>query len=275
MQTFFTQFKILFFVLTIGYLILIALMYIFQSKLIYFPLTNIDLTPKDIGLEYESIIFETNDKTKLHAWYIQKKDAKTTLFFLHGNGGNISHRLDSIKLFNSLGMNVFIFDYRGYGKSKGKANEQNTYDDAKSAWDYLLKNKNIKDKDVIIFGRSLGGAIAAKLGSQLKPKAIILESTFTTIKEFASDIYPFFPEFLINYEYETTKYLKNINYPILIIHSQDDNIIPFKYGEAVFKNANEPKTFVKIKGNHNYGFMESKHIYIPALKRFIQENEFY
>ncbi len=272
MWTFIAQFKIFFFVLTIGYLILIALMYIFQSKLIYFPFTEINVTPKNIGLEYESITFESNDKTKLHAWYIEKKDAKTTLFFLHGNGGNISHRLDSIKIFNSLGMNLFIFDYRGYGKSKGKANEQNTYDDAKSAWDYLLKNKNIKEKDVIIFGRSLGGAIAAKLGSQLKPKAIILESTFSTIKEFASDVYPFFPEFLISFEYETIKYLKDIDYPILIIHSKNDNIIPFKHAEAIFKNANEPKTFVKINGNHNYGFIESKHIYIPAFKKFLQEN---
>lgn len=271
MQNFIEELKILFYIFIGGYLILITLMYIFQSKLIYFPITSIDKNPKAIDLEYESIIFEANDKTKLHAWYIPKKDAKTTLFFLHGNGGNISHRLDSIKNFNSLGMNVFIFDYRGYGNSEGTANEQNTYDDAKNAWKYLLKHKNIKDKDIIIFGRSLGGTIAAKLGSELNPKAIILESTFTSVKEFASDAYPFVPKFLIRFKYETTKYLKDINYPILIIHSEDDNIIPFKYGESVFKNANEPKTFVKIKGNHNYGFIESKNIYIPALKRFLQE----
>ncbi len=271
MQNFTQLLKISFFVLVGGYIVLIALIYIFQSKLIYFPSKNVDINPKTIGLEYESIMFESNDKTKLHAWYIPKKDAKITLFFLHGNGGNISHRLDSIKFFNSLGMNVFIFDYRGYGNSEGNANEKNTYDDAKTAWRYLLKNKNIKDKDIILFGRSLGGTIAAKLGSELKPKAIILESTFSTTKELASDMFPFFPKFLIHFKYETTKYLKNINYPILIVHSEDDNIIPFKYGEAVFKNANEPKTFVKIRGDHNYGFIKSKHIYIPALKKFLQE----
>ena len=271
MQTFIALLKMLFFTLASGYIILIALMFIFQSNLVYFPSTDVDVNPKNVGLEYESIIFEADDKTKLHAWYIQKKDAKTTLLFLHGNGGNISHRLDSIKFFNSLGMNVFIFDYRGYGNSEGSASEQNTYDDAKSAWDYLLKNKSIKDENVIIFGRSLGGAIAAKLGSELKPKAIILESTFTTVKEFASDVYPFLPGFLIHFKYETTKHLKDINYPILIVHSEDDNIIPFKHGEAIFKNANEPKTFVKIRGNHNYGFVESKHIYVPALRNFLQE----
>ncbi len=267
MQAFINLLKMLIY----GYLTILALMYIFQSKLIYFPTTNINTNPNSVGLEYQSIIFESNDKTKLHAWYIPKKDAKTTILFLHGNAGNISHRLSSIELFNSLGMNVFIFDYRGYGLSEGSPSEQNTYDDAKNAWNYLLKDKNIKAENIIIFGRSLGGAIAAKLGSSAKPKAIILESTFTTIKELASDVYPFVPEALIHFSYETTKYLKDINYPILVIHSEDDNIIPFKYGEAIFKNANEPKTFVKIRGDHNYGFLQSKDIYLPALKKFLQE----
>jgi len=271
MQTFIKILKTPFSILIYAYIILLILIYSFQSKLVYFPSKDIDTNPKSIGLEYESIIFESDDKTKLHAWYIAKKDAKTTILFLHGNGGNISHRLDSIKLFNSLQMNVFIFDYRGYGNSGGTPSEQNTYDDAKSAWDYLLKNKMLKAEDIIIFGRSLGGAIAANLGSDLRPKAIILESTFSTAKEFVSNVYPFVPEFLIHFSYETTKYLKKINYPILVVHSEDDNIIPFKFGEAVFKNANEPKSFLKITGSHNYGFIQSKHLYVPALKNFLQE----
>lgn len=267
MRTFTTPFALL----LGGYLVLLALISIFQSNLVYFPSKGIDRNPKSVGLEYESIIFKSSDNTKLHAWYIPKKDAKTTLLFLHGNAGNISHRLDSIKLFNSLEMNIFIFDYRGYGNSEGSADEQNTYDDAKSAWDYLLKNKNVKAENIIIFGRSLGGAIAANLGSTLKPKGIILESTFTTVKELASDLYPFVPKSLIQFNYETTKYLKDIDYPLLVIHSEDDNIIPFKYGEALFKNAHEPKTFVKIRGDHNHGFLQSKDIYVRALKNFLQE----
>ncbi|MEA2100352.1 MAG: alpha/beta hydrolase [Campylobacterota bacterium] len=241
MRVFINILKKLFLLLASGYVALLVLVFVFQSKLIYFPSKNLDINPEFIALKYESINFQTKDKTKLHAWYIPKNSAKTTLFFLHGNGGNISHRLDSIKLFNSLKMNVFIFDYRGYGDSEGVVNEQNSYEDAMVAWEYLLKNKNLKAEDVLIFGRSLGGAIATNLASKVKPKGIILESTFTTIKELASDIYPFVPQHLIYFSYETTKYLKNINYPVLVIHSEDDNIIPFKYGEAVFKNANEPK----------------------------------
>ena len=271
MHDFIKPFIMPFTVFICAYIILIALIYFYQSKLIYFPSSDMEMTPKSIGLEYESILFESDDKTKLHAWYIPKEGAKTTIFFLHGNGGNISHRLDSIKIFNSLGMNVFIFDYRGYGLSEGSANEKNTYDDAKTAWDYLLRDKNLKSEEIIIFGRSLGGTIAANLGTDVQAKGMILESTFTTTKEFASDVYPFVPKSLIHFSYETTKYLKSIHYPVLIVHSIDDNIIPFKHGEAVFKNANEPKTFVQISGTHNYGFIESRHIYLDALKKFLQD----
>lgn len=263
--------KMLLFTLVVGYIVFGAVIYIFQHKLVYFPTKDVDMNPHDIGLEYESIFIKVDEDVKIHAWYVPKKDAKTTLFFLHGNGGNISHRLDSIKLFNSLEMNVLIFDYRGYGNSEGSANEQNTYDDAKSAWEYLLKDKGVKPEDIIIFGRSLGGTIAANLGSTLKPKAIILESTFTTVNELVSDIYSYVPKMLIRFKYETTKYLKDINCPILVVHSVDDDIIPYRFGEAVFGNANEPKTFVKISGDHNHGFLQSKEIYLPALKKFLQE----
>lgn len=253
------------------YAIVLILIYTNQSKLVYFPSTNMGTNPKSVGLEYESITFYSSDNTKLHAWYIPKKGADLTLLFLHGNGGNISHRIDSIKIFNSLGMNVLIFDYRGYGKSGGNATEQNTYDDARSAWDYLVKNKKVKAEDIIIFGRSLGGAIAANLGSTLKPRGMILESTFTSAKEFASDVYPFVPKSLIHFTYGTTKYLKDINYPILVVHSKDDDIVPYKHGEAVFKNANEPKSFLKIRGSHNQGFLQSKDIYVNSLKDFLKE----
>ena len=266
-----SRLKALSFYLAGGYILLVTLMYIFQSKLVYFPSTDINTTPKSIGLPYESIRFLSKDKTELHAWYIPKKDANTTLLFFHGNGGNISHRLDSIKIFHSLGMNVFIFDYRGFGKSQGSANEQNTYDDAKSAWNYLLKNRSVKAENIIIFGRSLGGTIAANLGSTVKPKGIILESTFNSIKEISAERYPFLPQSLLRFNYGTIKYLKAINYPILVIHSKDDNIIPFKYGEAVFKNANEPKTFVKLSGDHNYGFLDSHEIYVAALEKFLNK----
>lgn len=255
------------------YVILVTLMSVFQEKLVYFPSESMDVTPKNIGLEYESVTLSNSDNTEIFGWYIPSKDANTTLLYMHGNGGNISNRLSSIEIFNSLGLNIFIFDYRGYGNSSGSASEQNTYDDAMRAWEYLINEKGIKAENIIIFGRSLGGAIAANLASQVKPKAVILESTLTSAKDMASDVYPFVPSSLIRFKYETLEYLKDINSPILIIHSENDNIIPFKHGKIVFENANEPKTFVQIRGSHNHGFLESKVTYIKALENFLKEVE--
>lgn len=257
--------------LFVSYIILLVLVSLFQNKLVYFPSTYMIDTPNSIGLKYESVEFLSSDSTKLFGWFIPRKGAKTTLLYLHGNGGNISNRLNSIDIFNSLDVDIFIFDYRGYGNSGGNAGEKNTYDDAMSAWKYLVKERGIKEENIVILGRSLGGAIAANLASKVKPKALILESTLTSVKDVSSDVYPFIPSFLIHFEYETTKYLKDINSPLLVIHSEDDNIIPFKHGQKIFQEANKPKRFLKIRGSHNGGFLESRDIYEKALEEFLRE----
>lgn len=252
------------------YLIFLLFLYIFQSYLVFIPFKDMQSTPDKIGLEYEPINFKSSDGTHLFGWFIPAKKPKATLLFLHGNAGNISHRLDSIKIFNLLELNVFIFDYRGYGKSEGTVNEQNTYDDAKSAWEYLLNKKGFRPEEIILFGRSLGASIAANLASSHTPKAIILESTFTSAKDIATDLYSFLvPGFLVRYNYETLNYIKNITSPVLIIHSKDDEIIPFKHGKALFDYANEPKYFLELKGSHNSGFLQSRDTYMKGLSRFI------
>lgn len=261
--------KIVFILLSV-YIVFVVLLYLFQSKLIFLPYKTLVTTPKAIGLDYESVEFKADDGTKLHGWFIPSKNSKTTLLFFHGNAGNISHRLDSIEIFNSLGLNVFIVDYRGYGNSEGNINEQNSYDDAKVAWDYLRKTRVIEAKDIILFGRSLGAAIAAHLGGNVEPKAVILESSFSSIRKMAAQIYPFVPSFLVRYNFDTAQHVKKISSPILIIHSKDDDIVPFSHGKTIYKNANQPKTFLEIRGNHNSGFLQSRDIYLPALKDFIQ-----
>jgi len=252
------------------YIIFVAILYFFQSKLIFHPHKTLIATPKTIGLDYESVEFKADDETKLHGWFIPSKNSTTTLLFFHGNAGNISHQLDSIEIFNSLGLNVFIIDYRGYGNSEGNINEQNSYDDTRAAWNYLIETRGIEDKDIILHGRSLGGAIAAHLGGEVEPKAVILESSFSSIKKMAAHTYPFVPSFLVRYSYNTAQHVKKINSPILIMHSKDDDIVPFIHSEIILKNANIPKKFVEIQGDHNSGFLQSKDIYIAALKNFIQ-----
>ncbi|MEA3354166.1 MAG: alpha/beta hydrolase [Campylobacterota bacterium] len=257
--------------LFIAYVILAALMFIFQYKLIYYPSKTIINTPKDISLEYEDVTFLGSDGTKLFGWYIPKKGAKSTILFMHGNGGNISNRLDSIKLFNSLGLNLFIFDYRGYGKSEGSPSEQNSYDDAKSAWDYLIDQKGSNANQIIIWGRSLGGSIAAHLAAHTKPKGVIVESSFTSAVDIASKAYPYIPKILVRFKYDTKEYVKNINSPILIIHSVDDKMIPFKHADILYKYSNNPKTLLKIKGSHNDGFLESLPVYKKGLNKFLED----
>ncbi len=245
-------------------------LYSFQEKLLYFPDKNLIASPRDLNLNFENIFFQTKDKKTLHAWFIKNDKAKFTILFCHGNAGNISHRLESIDLFHQLHLNVFIFDYRGYGKSNGTPSEEGSYEDVFSAWNYLTKEKQINENQIIIFGRSLGGAIASFLASKVKSKAVVLESTFSSFHSIAKDHYPWLPvRQLARLKYETINHVKNIKSPILIAHSKDDEIIPFRHGQNIFEQANEPKEFLTLRGNHNGGFLLSKKDYMKSLAKFI------
>ena len=252
------------------YALIIMLVYIFQSKLIFFPDKNLIATPDYYGLKYEEVNFNTSDNLRLHGWYIPADSAKYTLLFCHGNAGNISHRLESIKQFHELGFNVFIFDYRGYGKSEGSMSEQGSYLDAQAAWEFLINEKNIDANSIIVFGRSLGAAIACQLATQQKSKALIMESAFLSVPDLAAQIYPFLPvRWLSRFEYNNLDNIKKINCPLLIIHSRQDEIIPFSHGKKIFEGAKDPKQFLEIQGSHNDGFYVSKLKYENGIRTFL------
>jgi len=248
-------------------------MYVRQPGMIFFPVSEISETPQEWGLEYEDVLLDTKDNIQLHGWFIPRQGAKRTLLFFHGNAGNISHRGESVLIFHRLGLNVFIIDYRGYGNSQGKPGEQGMYLDADAAWRYLTQTKNIEPENVIIFGRSLGGAIATKLASDARAGKLILESTFSSASDMAKSIFPFISYFIYNrFDFNSEERIKKIAYPVLYIHSPDDEIIPFRLGEKVFRAANEPKTFFKLKGDHNAGFYLSQPDYEQALGQFLSQN---
>jgi pimeloyl-ACP methyl ester carboxylesterase len=262
--------------LLLGYLVLVLYMYLSQARIIYFPRKEIIYTPRDIGLPFREIFLETADGLRICAWFVGEEEQveKPVLLFCHGNAGNISHRLDSFEIFHRLGLNTFIFDYRGYGKSEGKPSEQGTYLDAAAAWDYLTKNKKIPPQRIILFGRSLGGAVAAHLAASpgITPRVLILESTFTSVPDLGADIYPFLPVRLLSrFGYDTKELLPRIHCPLLIIHSPQDEIIPYDHGTRLFEIANEPKHFLKISGSHNEGFTLSGETYIDGLKAFLEK----
>ena len=261
--------SLLFIVLSV-WILFTLLLYFFQSHYIYQPYKNVTNTPAEINLDYEEVTLNTEDGILLHGWWLPRSDASYTLLFLHGNAGNISHRLPSLEFFHELGVSVFIIDYRGYGKSEGSPGEQGTYDDAEAAWQYLVNKKHIKPEQIIIFGRSLGGAVASWLATKYDAAAVILESTFTSIADMGSHYYPYLPIKLINHiKYDTLDRIKSINIPLLIIHSREDEIVPFRFGESLYAVANDPKHFLEINGDHNYGYQQSHNIYRDGLLKFI------
>lgn len=186
---------------------------------------------------------------------------------MHGNAGNISNRLETIQIYHRLGFNILIFDYRGYGNSSGKPSEKGTYLDAAAVWEYLINEKHIKAKDIIIVGRSLGGGVASELAKQKNPAMLILESTFTSMPDISKEHYPFMPTHLIvKHKYDSISKLSEISCPIVVIHSLDDEVIPYTHGRLLYEKANEPKSFIKLRGGHGNGFMLSKDSYISGLR---------
>jgi len=256
-----------------AYLIFIGFLFISQSHYVYYPERVLLADPGSIGLDFESISFESADGVKLSGWFIPSESPKGVILFCHGNAGNISHRLESIQIFHRLGVDVFIFDYRGYGRSEGRPTEQGTYKDAEAAWRYLVEERKVHPSEVIIFGRSLGGAVASWLAQERRPGALILESTFSSLPDIAARLYPYLPvRLLLRFEYNTAQHLGKVDCPLLIVHSRDDEIMPFTQGRRLFELAKEPKEFLEISGTHNEGFITSGRHYEQGLNAFISEH---
>jgi pimeloyl-ACP methyl ester carboxylesterase len=254
------------------YILFVALVYFYQERLLYFPLRGISTTPAQVGLPYEQVVLTTSDNVRLSGWFVPAESGQPVLLFFHGNAGNVSHRLESILQFHRLGLQVFIIDYRGYGHSEGQTTETGTYLDAEAAWQYLVTQKNFEPDEIIIFGRSLGGAVAAALAERHPPRGLILESTFTSIPDLAARRYPFLPvRRLARLRYNTAARLPNIHVPLLIIHSREDRVIPFHHAERLFEVANNPKKLLPIKGSHNDGFRVSASRYEATVGEFIRQ----
>ncbi|MBU0759413.1 MAG: alpha/beta hydrolase [Candidatus Omnitrophica bacterium] len=256
----------------IGIVFILAYLRYFEYRSLYFPTKDIEITPESAGLKYEDVYFMTRDNVKLNAWFVPSEGASFTLLFCHGNGGNINHRIEKISLLHSLGLNVFIFDYRGYGRSSGRPSEKGLYADAGAAYEYLTSQKKIPQDNIILYGESLGGAVAVDLASRKKTRALIIESTFTSTRDVAKVVYPFLPTFFISAGFDSTEKIKKIDIPKLIIHSRSDEIIPFNQSERLFKLAAQPKAHLKLVGGHNTCHVDSRDTYITGIGNFLKDN---
>jgi fermentation-respiration switch protein FrsA (DUF1100 family) len=249
-------------------------LYVFQERFIYFPelpSRQVTATPADIGLAFEAVRLGTADGETLAGWYIPAPAARGTLLYLHGNGGNIGHRLDPVAVFHRLGLNILIIDYRGYGDSSGKPSEEGTYRDALAAWNYLTQEKRHTPDRIVLFGESLGGSIAAWLAARHSPAGLVIYASFTSVPELAQALYPIFPAArLARYRYDTRAALGNVNCPLLILHSPEDEIIPFGHGQALLAAAHEPKRLVELRGGHNDALLLDHEVYAQAVGEFLR-----
>jgi fermentation-respiration switch protein FrsA (DUF1100 family) len=204
---------------------------------------------------FQEVVFETTDQVKLHGWFYSAATNSArrdrVILICHGNAGNVSHRQDSCDALLSTGLNVFVFDYRGYGRSEGRPDEQGTYEDAQSAYRWL-RGQNFAGTNIIAYGESLGGAIATELALREVVGGVILQSTFTSISDVGTELFPWLPvRWLSRIAYDTRSKLPQLRVPVLVMHSRGDEIIAFLHGERNFASANEPKLFWELKGEHN------------------------
>jgi len=248
--------------------------YFFQNNLLFIPGQEMIATPESVGLLYSEHYFETEDGMRLHGWFIPNPESEKIVQLSHGNAGNISGRAGLAALLHKAGFNVFMYDYRGYGKSEGTPSEKGLYKDAEATLRFLKDNYGADGENIIQFGRSLGGAVAAYIAANYKTGGLVIDSSFTSLKNIISEIYPFVPSFLSKFNFSTTDYLSDIKgVPVLILHSRDDNLIGFHHGEELYATASDPKKFVVLQGGHNDSFLVTKNKYLDAWKTFKQTVE--
>lgn len=261
--------KFLVFVALAAALFFLYIKYI-ENTSVFFPAKDIEFTPSHVGLEFKDIYFETKDNLTINGWFIPCEGASYTLLFFHGNGGNISHRLDKVKVLRKAKVNIFLIDYRGYGKSQGKPTEKGVYIDSDAAYDYLITQENIGAKDIILYGESLGAAVAVDLASRKSVAGLILEGGFSSGRDMGKIIYPYLPKLLLPKVLDSSAKIKEITASKLFIHSGSDEVVPISLGRKLYDAAMPRKEFVEITGFHNSGFLECEEKYVVSIAKFIE-----
>ena len=265
---------------------------LFEDSFIYFPAkypagawerAEPQAREGRIVARVEDVQLAAADGVRLHGWFctpqvgrggaLEPVETKQTLLFLHGNAGNISHRYEIIEDFVKLPVNVLIIDYRGYGKSEGSPSEEGLYADAQAAWDYLTTVRGTPASQIVIFGESLGGAVAIDLATKTQACGLVVQSSFTSIADMVAELMPFVPRFVLRTKMDSLSKIGRVSCPKLFIHSQADEIIPYKLGRRLFDAAHAPKQFYEVKGaSHNLTFDIGGAAYYEALRNFINSS---
>lgn len=250
-----------------------ALLWLRQAAFVYYPVKDLLFTPADAGLQYEEVFLATTDGEQLHGWFVPHPGSPRVVLFLHGNGGNISHRLDWLRLFHDLGLSIFTVDYRGYGRSTGQPSEQGTYHDARAAWEWLI-GRGHAPADIVLLGESLGGGVASWLATETEPGALILVSTFTSIEDMGRHYYPWLPvRWLARIHYPTLERIGRVRAPILVMHSPDDEIVPYGMSLRLLEAAGPRAAFLELRGGHNDAPWDGVPDFAGRLRAFLDGTE--
>ncbi len=250
-------------------------MLILDRMMIYFPQRELAADPRSVGLSYRDARFTASDGTRIHGWHIPG-ESNVTLLWLHGNSGNISHRLDNILILNRrLGVGILIIDYRGYGLSEGKPSEKGIYMDAQAALEYMTSELGLDpERDIVLFGRSLGAGVAVEMATRHSLRGVILESGFTSVRDMANSSGSPLPISialtLLEARYDSLSKIGRVNSPVMILHGDRDDTVPFWMAEKLFGAAKDPKTLYPIRGaSHNNTYHIGGASYFDAIKKFI------
>jgi fermentation-respiration switch protein FrsA (DUF1100 family) len=246
----------------------------FDQLFVYHPTPWIDRDWARVSaLPLEDVWFRASDGTSLFGWYAGSSGTPAALLWCHGNAGNIIHRLENLVELHRLGLSVFLFDYRGYGRSSGKPSEEGLYQDALAAYAYLTETRQIPPQQIVLFGRSLGAAVAGEVASRRQAAGLILETPFPSIEALAAaHSMGLLAQVLLGSRFDLADRLRTVHAPVLVVHGDRDDTVPIGLGRQVFEAANAPKAFYVIPGaNHNDTYRVGGRPYFQRLKSFIQE----
>ncbi len=245
-----------------------------EDFFVFFPQSTFNYTPEDLRLNYRDVYFYSVDGKRLHGWFFPLGEEGPVLLFCHGNAGNISHRLDNIRYLLDRKLQVFIFDYRGYGRSSGSPSEKGIYLDGRAAYDHLINKENILPDNIVIFGRSLGAAVALDLALNRNARSLIIESAFTSVKDMAKTLFPFKAlSPVMPQNYNNLMKIARVRVPKLIIHGKADKIVPFSMGTKLFEASMEPKYFFPVAGaGHNDTYVIGGEKYFQTIVSFIRNS---
>jgi fermentation-respiration switch protein FrsA (DUF1100 family) len=260
----------------------------FERRMIYVPDRDFTIIPNTFGLPSEELALTTSDGVNLHGWFLPEAPFKPeprakpvrgplagkglAVLLCHGNAGNVSDRVHKASLLHRLGLSVLLFDYRGFGKSEGSPSEEGTYRDAEAAYRYLTEMKRFPTDHIVIYGESLGNGIAVETALRHPPRALILESAFTSIPDMGREMFPWLPvRLMVRTRYDNLAKIPRIRCPVLVMHSPKDRIVPFRMGLALYAAAPQPKEFLRLQGSHNEGYLTTGAAYLDGLRSFVEK----